>query len=329
MTENDPSNIRLALFQELKAGVVHQDWHWFSYHLQFFPPHPFIRSIVNAAVDCEERVAGLGHALIADLGGIGGIERHKPHYDQLMQKLAEIFVLRQLLILTWPMGTTFKHEPTAFAGSKRPELMANTPTQEFLFEVKTPSLCEHMRQRNENNFQVPIRLFDREVLDGFVGDSSITLPRDNPLKDFLVDANAKFSQFKGNKTTISVLIIVWDDFIYEPITVLTHPRCGLMTDASYFRDDKNVPIAFPAIDAVIILRHLMYFRLAAAEKPLLEREHAMDFGDEEALPNVWIPNLGGQPVPDLIPKGMRAFDLNDPIVARMAEYQPVELVLWE
>ena len=90
-----------------------------------------------------------GSLRIADLGRIGGIDRHEPHYDQLMQKLAEIIAFRQLLILDWPEGTTFEHEPAAIAGGKRPELKVNAPGQTYLFEIKTPSPLAHARQRNE------------------------------------------------------------------------------------------------------------------------------------------------------------------------------------
>lgn len=328
MTEDERRNAWLALLRELGAGVTDQAWHWFAFHIHCLPPHPFARSIVNAAVDCEEKVPGLGHSLIADLGRIGGIDHHEPHYDQLMQKLAEILVLRQLLSLDWPEGTTFEHEPAAIAGGKRPELKVNSPGQTYLFEVKTPSLLAHARQRNENGVQAAVRIFDREVLDRLAGDGGVTLPRDNPVKDFLIDAEAKFAPFKAQGPAIAVLIIVWDDFIYEPITVLTQAQCGLLTDASYYRTQEDTPVLFPAIDAVIAVRHLMYFKRAAGGEPLVERTHAFDFDGEGALPNVLIPVPGGQEIPELIVQGLRALPLDNPMVAMAAEYRPVEIVFW-
>lgn len=328
MTEDERRTAWLALLRELGAGVTGQPWHWFAYHLRLLPPHPFARSIVNAVVDCEEKVPGIGHSLIADLGRIGGIDHHEPHYDQLMQKLAEILVLRQLLILDWPEGTTFEHEPAAFAGGKRPELKVNAPGQTYLFEVKTPSLLAHARQRGENEVQAAVRMFDRDMLDRLAGDGGVTLPRDNPVKDFLIDAESKFAPFKAQGPAIAVLIIVWDDFIYEPISVLTQPQCGLLTEASYYRTPEDTPVMFPAIDAVIAVRHLMYFKRAAADDPLVERTHAFDFGGDGDLPNVVILVPGGQEIPELILQGLRALAVDNPMVAMAAEYRPIEMVFW-
>lgn len=316
------------LLREAAVGIIGQPWHWFSYHMCFLPPHPFAQSIIDACVDCEARLPGLGRQLIRDIGLIGGIGHHEPHYDQLMQKLAEILVLRQLLALPWPEGTTFEHEPALSADGKRPELKVQTPGQTYLFEVKAPSLLAHQRQRAANDLQAPVRLFPREMLGQLAGAGGLTLPRDNPVKDFLIDTEAKFAPFKAAGPVISVLVIVWDDFIYEPITVLTQERCGLLTDNSYHQTEKGKAITFPSIDAVVLIRHLMYFKNAAADEPLLERGHAFDFGDNDALPNVFVPVTGGQAVPDFIQKGLRAFPLDDPLLARAAEYRPVEMVFW-
>lgn len=104
-----------------------QIWHWFQYHFSFLPPHPFARSILDACAECEFRIEGLGSQFIKDIASIQGNEKHLPHYDQLLQKLAELLVLRQLLRLDWPLGTTFEHEPAVTAKGKRPELRIATP----------------------------------------------------------------------------------------------------------------------------------------------------------------------------------------------------------
>jgi len=328
MTEDERNTMRAEFLREAAAGIIGQPWHWFSYHMCFLPPHPLVRSIVEACIDCEAKLPGLGRQLIRDIGLIGGIDHHEPHYDQLMQKLAEILVLRQLLALPWPEGTTFEHEPAVSADGKRPELKVDTPGQTYLFEVKAPSLLAHQRQRGANDVQAPVRVFPRELLDRVAGEGGLTLPRDNPVKDFLIDTEAKFAPFKAGGPVIAVLVIVWDDFIYEPITVLTQERCGLLTDNSYHQTEGGQAVTFPSIDAVVLVRHLMYFKMAAADEPLLERGHALDFGDDGALPNVVIPAPGGQQLPAFIQKGLRALPLDDPMLARAAEYRPVEMVFW-
>lgn len=303
-------------------------WHWFSYHFSMLPPHPLARSIVDACAVCEKKLPGLGFLFIKDIASICGKEKHEPHYDQLLQKLAEVLVLRQLLILDWPEGATFQHEPAVSATGKRPELRVVTPDRRFLFEVKTPSLLEHIRCRKTNAFQVAGRVLPIARLQQLVGDEGLTLPRDNPVKDFLLDADKKFSQFKAVQKETSILIIVWDDFIYEPITVLKHEHCGLLTANSYLKDSVGQAVQFAHIDAVVLVRHLTYFYRAAGDLPLEERAHALDFGDEHALPNVILPIGAAGLVPDFIRHGLRAVDWDDPLIQRAADYRPKDIVFW-
>lgn len=129
-------------------------WHWFSYHFSMAPTHPLAHSIVDACAECEKLLPGLGFQFIKDIAAICGKEQHEPHYDQLLQKLAELLVQRKLLMLDWPAGTTFQHEPAVSAAGKRPELRVLTPDRRFLFAVKTPSLREHIRARRTNTFQI-------------------------------------------------------------------------------------------------------------------------------------------------------------------------------
>jgi len=311
-----------------KERISTLDWHWFQWHFQHQEVTPFVQSILEAIVDCEDKVPGLGTSFLNEICTIGGINRHLPHYDQILQKLSEVLVLRQLLLSDWPIGTTFQHEPAVNARGKRPELKVNTPTNEYLFEVKTPSLTEHIRQRGENNLQIPGRTLPREIVENLRDGRPITLPRDNPVKDFLIDAEAKFAEFKAENVSTSILIIVWDDHIYEPITSLINEASGLLTPNSFHRTVENVAIEFHNIDAIVLVRHLLYFQNAAAQRPLLERRDAFDFGDENALPNVFIPLLNGADVPEAIKGFLRAFPLDHPFIQNAAEYRPQELVIW-
>lgn len=303
-------------------------WHWFSYHFSMRPLHALGFSIVDACADCETELPGLGFQFIKDIAAICGKERHKPHFDQLLQKLAELLVLRRLLTLNWPAGTTFQHEPAVSVGGMRPELRIVTPDGSFLFEVKTPSLQEHIRARQTNTFQVACRALPMGQVEKLVGDGGLTLPRDNPVKDFLLDADKKFAQFKAIQAETSVLVIVWDDFIYEPITVLKHEQCGLLTANSYLKDAGGAAFKFAHVDAVVVVRHLTYLYRGAGDKPLQERAHALDFGDEYALPNVFISISDAKLVPDRIRQGLRAVSWDDPMLQRAADYRPKDIVIW-
>lgn len=303
-------------------------WHWFQFHFSFFPPHPFARSIVDACADCEMRIEGLGSQFIHDIANIKGKEKHQPHYDQLLQKLAELLVLRQLLGLAWPQGATFEHEPAVQAQGKRPELRVVTPDGAYLFEVKTPSLLEHAKSRWENALQAPGRTLPQEHLAQLAAGNGLTLPRDNPVKDFLIDADKKFEQFKAVSPYTTILVIVWDDYIYEPVTVLTHQQCGLLTSNSYFKDAEGQAMKFPNTDGVVIVRHLNYIIEAAAGRDLIDRNHALDFGTAKDLPNVLIPITDPLDLPNFVGEGLRLKTLDDPLCQNAAEYHAQDMVMW-
>lgn len=329
MTEKLDQETWVSLLKDATLNIGRgKAWHWFSYHFSMLPPHPLGRSIVDACADCEKRLPGLGFQFIKDIAAICGKERHKPHYEQLLQKLAELLVLRKLLTLDWPVGTTFQHEPAVSAAGKRPELRVVTPDKRFIFEVKTPSLLDHIHSRRTNAFQVAGRALPVARVKELIGDGGLTLPRDNPIKDFLLDADKKFAQFKAVQAETSILIIVWDDFIYEPITVLKHEQCGLLTANSYLKDATGAAVQFTQVDAVIVVRHLTYLYRATSNLPLRERAHALDFGDEYALPNVFIPISEGGLVLDRIRQGLRAVSWDDPMLQSAADYRPTEIVFW-
>ena len=292
------------------------------------PPHPLAKSIIDACADCETKLPGLGSQFLKDPAAISGREKHLPDYEQLIQKLGELLVLRQLLMIAWPEGTTLQHEPAVAARGKRPELRVTTPKQSFLFEVKTPSLLAHIENRETNPFQAAGRAFPQDQLAMLVGDAGLTLPRDNPVKDFLLDAEKKFAQFKAVQDETSVLVIVWDDFIYEPITVLKHEQCGLLTPNSYWKDEADLAVRYPHIDAVVLVRHLNYLNRATGDHALEERAHALDFGDELALPNVFIANGNPDLVPQEIRRALRAVDWDDLDLQNAADYRPKELTIW-
>jgi hypothetical protein len=96
------------------------------------------------------------------------------------------------------------------------------------------------------------------IHDWLAGEGGLTLPRDNPVKDFLIDAEAKFAPFKAATRATSLLVIVWDDHIYEPITVLTQEQCGLLTPNSCYTDASGGPVTFPDIDAVVLIRPYVF-----------------------------------------------------------------------
>lgn len=321
-------DLHRRMFGTVAPRIVRAPWHWFHWLFAHGPRRPFVAHLITACVECELKLAGLGWSLIEDVASISGREKHEPDYETLMQKLSEILVLRQILNLPWPEGTTFQHEPAAIPNGKRPELKVDTPELTFLFEVKAPSLLSHQRARSENPVQFPGRMFDAAMRKMLAGEQKPILPRDNPIKDFLASAEEKFATFAREKETVGVLVVVWDDFIFEPITSLVHaPSQGLLTNETFAKTADGLPLKYPHIDAVVIVRHLLYFQQGAAET-LTERKHAFDFGGDRDLPNVLVPVPDGRLLPDFLINGLRALHYDDKAIRDFAEYHPQEVVMW-
>ena len=159
-------------------------------------------------------------------------------------------------------------------------------------------------------------------------DSDITLPRDNPVKDFLISANEKFDVFKAEHELFQgVLAIVWDDHIYEPISSLLNEASGLFTERSFAKDENGNVLHFPNVDAVVLIRHLHQLVRAAGDRPLPDSlKHAMDYGrDGEFPPKAYIPNPHGAGVSE---KVQEAFQAYPPSPTMGSEYVPSNVVWW-
>jgi hypothetical protein len=85
MTPEEFSSLLIVAWEALRDT----SWHWFSYHFAN-GPRPFAISIMGACASINRRAVGMGTGLLRELLGIGGINRHEPHYEQLIQKLGEI-----------------------------------------------------------------------------------------------------------------------------------------------------------------------------------------------------------------------------------------------
>ncbi len=156
----------------------------------------------------------------------------------------------------------------------------------------------------------------------------MTLPRDNPVKDFLVSDEAKFSPFRiADPEFRSVLVIVWDDHVNEPITALIHPGTGLLTSNSFFKGPDGRPRTFPSVDAVVVVRHLHNFMLIASDRePEDECREALDYGREGGFPpKVIIGNPFAERVPMEVVECLQAYT---PSPMMGAEYIPGDLVWW-
>lgn len=315
-----------VLLAKAWSRLTETGWHWFKYHF-FNGPRPFADSILQACGSIDDRAAGIGTSLLDELCSIGGREEDETQYEQLLQKLAEILIIERIVQCPWPEGATFEHEPAAVPGGPRPELLVRYSDQSLVIEVKTPSLLNHIRARATNPIQLAYRSGIQLEVARDLARGSITLPRDNPVRDFLRDAERKFVGFRDSTTT-TLLVIVWDDFIYEPISVLVNPGSGLLTDRTYSQLPDGSPEAFPNVDAVIAVRHLDYFIQGSREAHLPDRQSAMDFGSDQALPNVLFQAHGGRALPADVIHRLRAVPHEHPGLRAFADYNPQDMVMW-
>lgn len=303
MTSSQPT--RDELYAHVFGGIFGQ-WHWFSYHFERKlrgEPEPFAEAIIDACSEIEVKLHGFAYRTLDRLVSLGGAEKHEPHYEQLMQLLAEVHVIRQLIRCAWPHAPSFELEPVAPGSAKNPEVTVEVGSELYGVEVKSPVLLEYARKRGQLPAQLPAR--SRHV-DAFTaaagGIGDVLLPRDNPIKDFLLSADEKFAGFKThNPRFTGALVIVWDDFIQEPLSSLVHPEAGLFTPNSFATDANGARLQFRNVDGVILIRHLHQFRRSAAENPLADgATGVLDYGSVDHFPpKVYVPNpdAAGFPTP--------------------------------
>lgn len=328
-TLNREDVCRLTMKTSLWNGA---EWHWFGFHFTILldprAEHPFARAIIDALVVCDAAMPGYAEAFIGKLASVRGKEKFTPHYEQLMQMVAELHVVTQMVRFDWPGGAHFRMEPTPEGSQKNPEITIDHQGITYGIEVKAPSLLAHIKARNDNSTQLPGRMPSEMVEQVKREGEAMTLPRDNPVKDFLVSADAKFEHFKeADANFIGVLVIVWDDFIYEPISSLISESAGLLTPNSYFKDSKGVAKNFDHVDGVFLIRKLHQFAREAGDQPLIDGcSDIMDYGQEGVFPfKVFIQNANGVAVPEILQRCLQGLR---PAREMGAEYTPKDLVWW-
>ena len=314
------------------ASSIFREWHWFRFHFNhhlYENGHPFSESILRACLDCEPHLPGFSKGMIEGLATLCGREKHWQHLEQLFQRLAELLVIRQIVTYDWPFPARFVWEPTAAGSKKNPEILIEGGPEVIGVEVKAPALQEHQKKRGKNPTQVPSRVFGSDELASLPNvENGLTLPRDNPVKDFLVSADAKFASFKAADPTFrGILVIVWDDHIFEPITSLIHESSGLFTPNSFAKDKQGNRLRFQNVDSVVMIRHLHQFSRASAEKPLCDScREALDYGrDGEFPPKAFIDNPDAAGAPKSLLECLQAYA---PTSAMGAEYTPKDLIWW-
>lgn len=180
----------------IQTGPIRTGWHWLGYN--FTPVTPGFVSVGGptciALANGDAVMPGFAVEQLARLEAMGGPEKDMGQYRQIVSWYSELLVTAHLAARRWPVPATFAMEPTAGDSKMNPELVVELDGVGALgVEVKAPDLGGHQELRSSNDWQlngrVPVSL---EALEG-----GVTLPRDNPMKDFLVGADGKFAGFKA------------------------------------------------------------------------------------------------------------------------------------
>lgn len=265
---------RSELVTEICSSEIFRHWHWFSWHFEHVKcgvENLLADSVISACLRCEDKIPGYATKFIKTIGSIGGKEKFIPHWEQLLQHLSELMVVAHIVSYDWPEGTKFESEPSTKKNGKNPEIIVRSPDIHLAVEVKAPAYLAHHNNRTTNSIQLASRFVPQERLSEIVGDvSTATMPRDNPMKDFLVSAESKFSQFTSEEKFVGILVIVWDDFVYEPISALQHSSCGLFTGNSFHRDVSGNAISYPSVGGVVVIRHLHQLVRTTRSEPLFD-----------------------------------------------------------
>lgn len=316
------------LYSYILESDIFKKWHWFTYHFShrlYGAKHPLAESFIESCILCDEKIPGFARKMVDEVSSLSGNEKFEPHYEQLLQKLAELLIIRQVVTFDWGTNFAVDYEPTAGISKKNPEIVVKTKDFCVGIEVKAPSLFSHIRVRKSTDIQIVSRSpYAKAFQDG----KTVTLPRDNPIKDFLLSANNKFEQFKiENPLFISLLVIVWDDHIYEPISSLTHPVAGLFTPNSFAKDSNNQAVEFNNLDGVILVRHLHQLLNSTRDEPLIDGiKHPFDYGSNGQFPpKVIIPAPKGQTLSHVI---LDCFQAKPIDLTMGAEYIPTDFVRW-
>lgn len=300
---------------------------WLSVHLVAGATTPFGERLLEALAAIDVRLPGAGSRFVEELAAIRYVPAlddpaaWRAGFEQLIQKLGEILVARVLFEAEWPEGTSFTLEPTNPVTGAKPEILIDTPAHQWLFEVKCPAFIDYQDRRDANGRQLPVR--------GPLGNmpgmrDGTTLPRDNVLKDFLISAERKFRDF-STKPRTGLLVVLWDGYIFEITSALSHTEAGLLTDKSWYQRD-GIRVPFTAVEGVIILNHLEVIKVAAQEKWQARQDDPFRIETVGQPPNVWCPNLGRGALDPDIARLFNARPLDE--VAFAADYAPKDFVMW-
>ena len=149
----DISEIRKKIYWDINQT----EWHYFKYHFSSYHPklaeNPIAKSIIESCYHCEKQMKGYASNFIKKLCSFSNKEKYIPHFDQILQHLAELLIVSHLsnsLDDSW----LFTEEPTIGNSKKNPEIQIIKDEVKILVEVKSPKFTEYQKIRFDANVQI-------------------------------------------------------------------------------------------------------------------------------------------------------------------------------
>lgn len=284
------SHERIALKLLLLKSSIFSKHHYFISHFRPLKNHlsesKFLKAFLDNLLCIENKIPGFSADFITSFASISGKEKFEPHYEQLVQMLAELVIIGRLAYIFSHSRYSFVWEPTAGDSKKNPEISIKSDDWLLLVEVKCPSFLNHTRVAASNSIQLGARIGELDFFNSMSNTGMATKPLDNKIKDYLISANEKFSTFKtADRSTHTILILVWTQHRYEAISPMMNGMCGLFTDSSYLKNDDGTPVEFKNIDGVIVTSHYDVILHGSRDEALPPgHSNPLDFG------NVFDPN---------------------------------------
>lgn len=75
---------------------------------------PFIDALFDALLEIDRYLPGYAARTADALTALSGREEYEPHYEQILQRLAEVHVVKQLVTHVWPWPVTAHVEDDAY-----------------------------------------------------------------------------------------------------------------------------------------------------------------------------------------------------------------------
>lgn len=282
MTHKNFDEMRKDIHAAITGG---EGRHFLDFH--FNHHNQFAQEFIELMCVLEELCPGAGTDTVKKIATLRGTARAT--YDQIIQALCEL-VIGKRLMLAFPASAGFKlsWEPTD-KSKANPEFMIEGPAWRLLVEVKCASLHDYETKNQKASYQLPVRSPGlREAMSGISG-TEPALPLDNKLKDFLISAERKFSSFgEVSVPTYGLLVVCWTERLFEAVSPLSNPGCGLLTGESYYRKDGKV-VQFPHVSGVVTTQQQYFLHRALAGHRPRHMNSDLDYG------SYWKPNTPVNP----------------------------------